>query len=96
MNLNTEKYTEARKLLLRFVAEQAKEKGITEAQIAELTGFKQPNVHRMLSGKFSPTLDNFIRLAEAVGVYFFLDSKDAKSSNAKFMRTRHERPGDKN
>ena len=96
MTFNPEKYSEARKILLRFVADQAKEKGITQEDIAERTGFSRSNVSRMLAGRFAPTLDNFIRLAEAVEVYFFLESKDAKSENAEFMRDRHKRPDDEN
>lgn len=30
----------------------------------------------MLSGKYPPSLDNFIKLAEAIGVYFFIIDKN--------------------
>lgn len=94
--MNEEKYQEARKILLRFLSDQAKAKGITHEQIAEKTGFDRSNVGRMLAGKFSPTLDNFMKLAEAVGVYFFLSDKESEEDLVKLMRDRHKRPGDHN
>lgn len=94
--MTPEKYIESRKILLRFIAEEAKDKNITHEQIAEITGFDRSNVTRMLNGKYSPTLDNFIRLAEAVNVYFFLESKDSESNLVEIMRNRHKREGDEN
>ncbi len=76
MRLNEEKYKEARRLQCRYLAELAKEKGLTQSQIAEKTGFTQNNVSRMLSGTYSPSLDNFMRLCEAIGVYIFIIDKD--------------------
>lgn len=90
------KYIEARNMLLKFVSDTAKEKGITQQEIANRTGWKRTNVNRILTGKYSPSLDNFLRLAESVGVYFFVESKDSDSDHARMMRTRHDRPGDKN
>lgn len=71
-----EKYTRARKMLMEYLRATALEKGITHAQIAEQTGFSPNNVSRMLMGHYSPSLDNFLRLAEAVNVYFFIIDKD--------------------
>ncbi len=44
------------------------EKGITQQTIADLTGFKQTNVERMLSGKYVPRYDNFLTLCDAIGI----------------------------
>lgn len=66
MGINEEKYKEARRVIMDYLRQQAKEKGITHATIAELTGFKSNNVSRMLAGQYSPSLDNLIRLAEAI------------------------------
>lgn len=94
--MKDEKYTEAGRMLLGFIKSEAKAKGITEQSIADKTGFIQQNVNRMLSGKYMPSLDNFINLAEAVNVYFFLESKDSKTPSAEAMRTRHKRESDSN
>ena len=65
----TEKnYEEARKELCLFIKNKAIEKGITYQVIADKTGLQQPNVSRMLNSHYSPSLDNFIKLADAIGV----------------------------
>lgn len=66
--MNDDKYKEAARMLLGFLKQIAREKGMTEVQISETSGFIRPNVNRMFSGKYMPTLDNFIRLGDAVGV----------------------------
>lgn len=58
----------ARKMLTEYVKQYAEFKGITQTQIAQATGFTQGNVSRILSAKYSPTLDNFLKIAGAVGV----------------------------
>jgi DNA-binding phage protein len=42
-------------------------KGISYEQIAEKTGLKPSNISRMLNGKYSCTVDNLIKVVEAVG-----------------------------
>jgi transcriptional regulator with XRE-family HTH domain len=83
-----QKYTEARKFLCRYLADEAKEKGITHQAIADRTGFAKNNVTRMLSGRYSPSLDNFIKLADAIGVYFFIIDKDAEGDLVDMMKKR--------
>lgn len=95
--INEEKYKEARKLLLGYLAEIAKQKNITQEEIAQKTGFTQNNVSRMLSGRYSPSLDNFMRLAEAIDAYFFVVDKDAKDDDlVEIMKNRYRRMGDNN
>lgn len=66
MGINEKKYKEARRIILDYLKSQAELKGLSQYKIAELTGFKQNNISRMLSGQYSPSLDNLIRLAEAI------------------------------
>ena len=47
---------------------QAKALGLSDEAIAQKCGMKQQSVNRMLSGKFSPKLDNVITLAQSVGL----------------------------
>jgi transcriptional regulator with XRE-family HTH domain len=75
-----DKHREAGKLLLSFIRKIAKEKGMTEKDIALNSGFIQPNVNRMLSGKYMPSLDNFLKLGEAVGVRIELHSPEVPSA----------------
>lgn len=86
--MSDEKYQEARRMLCRYIVNVAKEKGITQEQIAEKTGFTQSNISRMLAGRYSPSLENFIRLAEAVDTYFFVIDKTADSDLTETMRNR--------
>lgn len=62
--------------LIKIIAE---DKGIEQAEIAEKTGFTQSNVSRMLSCKYKITLPNFLKLAKAVGVNFFIQSQDEET-----------------
>ena len=55
-------------MLLGFLKAQAREKGLTDQDIADRTGFFKTNVIRMFGGKFMPSLDNFLLLGEAIGV----------------------------
>jgi len=66
--MNENKYKQARLTLCLFLKTEAETKGITQQQIADKCGWHQQTVQRMLSGKFSPSLDNFIKLADAIGV----------------------------
>jgi transcriptional regulator with XRE-family HTH domain len=94
--MTKEKYLAARKVLLDFVASTAQEKGITQEEIARRTGFTQSNVSRMLSGRYPPSLDNFMKLCEAVDLYIFIEPKSSDSDLATLMRNRHRRKGDTN
>lgn len=92
--MNDRKITEARIMLCHYLASLAKEKGLSTYDIARITGFKQPNVHRMLTAKYAPTLDNFIRLADALDAYIFIIDKNADDDLTQLMRDRWRRPGD--
>jgi len=67
MGLNEEHYKQIRKSLMNYLRDLAKDKGVLQETIADKTGFTSNNVSRMLSGRYPPTLDNLIRLADAIG-----------------------------
>jgi len=83
--MKNEKFTEAGRMLLRFLHQEAKNKGITQEQIAERSGFIKSNVNRMLNYRYSPTLENFLILAESIGVRIELHSE----TDATFSPTRN-------
>lgn len=66
---------------LAYVRQTAIDKGITDQQIADATGFLQPNVNRMLNGKYVPRLDNFVKLCEAVGIKVVLSAGTKSGDN---------------
>lgn len=65
--MTEDKYKEARLRLCSLIKQTAKEKGITHQQIADFTGFRVNHISRMLAGRYAPSLDNFMKLAESVG-----------------------------
>ena len=86
--MNSEKYKTARLMLCQYLSDVASQKNITQQQIAEKTGFTRSNVCRMLSGRYSPSIDNFIKLTEAIDVYFFIIDKDADDELVETMKNR--------
>jgi len=58
----------ARQCLIESVRQFAKDNGITQKMIAERSGLKQANISRVLTGKYSPTLDVFLKITKAVGL----------------------------
>ncbi len=55
-------------MLIEFVKQYAEFKGVTQNEIAEITGFTQGNVSRILSAKYPPNLDNFLKIAGALNL----------------------------
>lgn len=95
--MTDKKIQEARKMLCSYLLQVATSHNLTHDMIAERTGFQRSNVSRMLSGKYSPSLDNFIKLCDAIVVYVFIVDKDAPDSDtAKLMRDRWKRKDDSN
>ena len=64
--IEIEKKTFARSIVAALIAER-KRIGLTQQDIADRTGMKAPNVTRIESCKFTPTLDVLERYAEALG-----------------------------
>ena len=64
---------EAGKQYVKFLKETAREKGISDYEIARRTGLIANNVWRIFNGKYLPSLENFLAICEAVGVRIKLD-----------------------
>lgn len=86
----------ARKMLMDYIREHCAEQGITQDVLAERTGMTRTNVNRLLAGRYPPSLDNFIKLAEASNCYIFMIEKKANDDLCKMMRDRWKRTGEKN
>ena len=50
------------------IARVRREKGITQAQLAERLGIKQPMIARWETGKRKPKIETLMRIAKALGV----------------------------
>ncbi len=58
--------------------EERKQQGLTQQDIADRTGMKAPNVTRVESCKYTPTLDVLERYASAVGKQLKFELVDIK------------------
>ena len=72
--MNIEKNWMLLVLMLRKIAES---KGISQQQIAELTGLKKSNVSRVFSLDYCPTMRTFLLIATAINVNFFFEDRDS-------------------
>ncbi|MBN1187959.1 MAG: helix-turn-helix transcriptional regulator [Bacteroidales bacterium] len=80
MNNNETKPNEQHwKLLVLILKNIAEKKGISHEMIAEQIGLKRPSISRMLSLKYCPSIANFLAIANAIEVNFFLEDKEGKT-----------------
>lgn len=49
----------------QFIAKR-KERGMTQSDVSTVTGIQRPNVSRLESGYYNPTLDMLVRLADSI------------------------------
>jgi len=49
------------------IAELRRERGMSQAQLAEAAGLRQSNVSRIEAGKYATTLDILTNIAQALG-----------------------------
>ena len=53
-------------------------KGLTQAQLAEIVSLHEKHISRIESGKYMPTLDNIIKIFNALGIEFKMSNLDLK------------------
>lgn len=75
-------------LLLKEIAEQ---RGLTQGELAEMTGFKQSHISRLFSLKYAPSLRTFMTVVHALQLnVFFQTRKDNDDLNQAFERAMEE------
>ena len=57
-----------KKQLGQRIKELRKLKGLTQEQLAEIVGIGTSNISYIETGKFAPSIENFERIVEALGV----------------------------
>ncbi|MFA5689912.1 MAG: helix-turn-helix transcriptional regulator [Kiritimatiellales bacterium] len=67
---NTTISNEPWKRLVASLAERAREKGMTQQEIARNTGYFQQNISRFFQMTHAPRLDVFLTISKAIGVHF--------------------------
>lgn len=58
---------EVAKQIGQRIQELRKEQGMTQTQLAEKCGMKQPNIARIEAGTYATSIDVLSRIAEALG-----------------------------
>lgn len=56
-----------RESVARQLKEVRKGKGMTQQELAELVGTKKSNISRLESGRYNPSLDFLIKVADGLG-----------------------------
>ncbi len=95
------KIIEARRMLLTYLGAVAQANNITHEQIAEKCGWQRSAVSRMLASRYSPGLDQLLKLCEALDVQIHLaDNNKAKADDVlqlwEAARIHREPKGDAN
>lgn len=63
------------KVLVLQIKKTAENKKITHQQIADICGFHRSNVTRMFRLSYCPSLENFLKVAQAVNVKFTIKTQ---------------------
>lgn len=61
------KVTSPREDVVRQLREVRKAEGITQEHLAELVGTKKSNISRLESGRYNPSLDFLVKVADGLG-----------------------------
>lgn len=70
---------ETRKQLIEQLISYRKAKKITQADISDNTGIQRPNISRLESGTYNPTLDMIVRVADSIGLEVEITLKEKKN-----------------
>lgn len=76
----------ARIILCKQLREIAEANNITQDDVALATGMHRATINRMFNGRFSPTLDTYLKVCRAVKANVFIEDKNGNSDMAKVMR----------
>jgi transcriptional regulator with XRE-family HTH domain len=56
-----------RESVVRQLKNYRKDQGMTQAQLAERVGTKKSNISRLESGRYNPSLDFLVKVADGLG-----------------------------
>lgn len=70
-----EQYEDPRASIVRQLKEARIEQGMTQAYLAELVGTKKSNISRLESGRYNPSLDFLLKIANGLGKQLQLQVK---------------------
>lgn len=94
--MNDKVLLEARELISRFLKERREELGVTQQELAELSGMGIATIKRFESGKFWLNLKQYLILCHHLKCYPFIQEIESDKEFAKMMRNRWKRGADEN
>ncbi len=65
----------ARDSVVRQLKEVRKAQGMTQEHLAELVGTKKSNISRLESGRYNPSLDFLVKVADGLGKEILMQVK---------------------
>ena len=71
------------KILILLLKQIAKEKKITQQQIADKTNLYRSHINAILNLRVTPRFDLFVKIAAAVGIIFTLKTEDGEKIDFK-------------
>ncbi|MGI8552816.1 MAG: helix-turn-helix domain-containing protein [Dehalococcoidia bacterium] len=69
------------------------EHGLSQKQLAELAGWKQPQVARLELGEHNPTIDTLVHLSRILGVEYLVDIRPAANHRRSWVTPEAEDAG---
>jgi transcriptional regulator with XRE-family HTH domain len=64
--MNPEELHQARELIAGFISDRRREKGLSQAALADLTGFGIATIKRLEDAKFWPNMKQFVVICHAL------------------------------
>jgi len=92
--MNNKVLLEARVLISGFLKSRREELGMTQEELAVLSGMGIATIKRFESGRFWLNLKQYLLLCHYLRCYPFLAEMEGKDEFAKMMRERWKRPAD--
>lgn len=92
--MNDKILIEARALISGFLKSRREELGITQQELAEISGMGIATIKRFESGRFWLNLKQYLILCHHLKCYPFLAEMEGKDEFSKMMRDRWRRPHD--
>lgn len=92
--MNEKVLLEARLLISGFLKSRREELGMTQAELADLSGMGIATIKRFESGRFWLNLKQYLILCHHLKCYPFIEEMESDKESARMMRERWKRPND--
>lgn len=94
--MNEKVLLEARNLISGFLKNRREELGLSQAELAEVSGMGIATIKRFESGRFWLNLKQYLILCHHLKCYPFLAEMESNNEFAKMMRERWKRSDEEN